>query len=96
MGVVKMTQVTVGAQVGGDSYSEIVFVTDPAALYRLKKGQGSLSAQASGTIAGQGGQAAPAEAGLQVYTLPIGGAMASAAVGGQKFDYHPYTSQPRS
>jgi lipid-binding SYLF domain-containing protein len=97
MGSVKMTQVSVGAQVGGGSYSQLIFISDESALYRFKKGQSSLSAEASAGIAGQEAKAVPpAEGGLTVFTRPIGGAMATAAVGGQKFDYHPYVSKPGS
>jgi lipid-binding SYLF domain-containing protein len=95
VGSVKMTQVTVGAQVGGANYSELIFIADDSAMYRFKKGQGSLSAEASAGIAGQEKKAVPpAEGGLTVFTLPIGGAMVEAAVGGQKFEYRPYTPAP--
>ncbi len=97
MGTVSLTQVTVGAQVGGQKYSELIFIKDRPALYRMKRGEGSLSAEASAAAAGREGMAAPRwDNGLRVYTLPIGGLMAEASVGGQKFDYHPYATPPRS
>jgi lipid-binding SYLF domain-containing protein len=91
LGSVKMTQVTVGAQVGGKSYSEIVFITDEAALYRFKRGDAQLSASASATLAGEESRVAPKpEHGLEVFQMPISGVMAEASVGGQRFEFTPF------
>jgi lipid-binding SYLF domain-containing protein len=97
VGTVKMTQLSVGAQIGGQTYSEVVFLQDKAALYRLKRGETSLSASASAVAADQQRTALPKwENGVSVFTMPISGAMAEASIGGQKFEYHPFARPPRS
>jgi lipid-binding SYLF domain-containing protein len=91
VGTVKMTQVSVGAQVGGKTYSEIVFLQDKPALYRFKRGESSLSAHAGANLAGEERKAPPQyDNGMLVFTKAISGIMADASVGGQKFAYTPF------
>ncbi len=44
IGKTSMTQVSIGFQLGGQAYSEMVFFQDPAALQRFRSGKFSLSA----------------------------------------------------
>jgi lipid-binding SYLF domain-containing protein len=86
-----LTQVTVGAQLGGQSYSEIVVFENAEALASFKKGQLAMAAQVSAVIASSGASAnAKYTQGVAVFTLPKAGLMAEASVGGQKFGFRPF------
>ena len=90
IGRASLTQLTVGAQIGGQSYSEIIFFEDKKTLDDFKKGNWELSAQASAIIVKQGASKdASYDHGVAVFTMPKKGAMAEASVGGQKFKYTP-------
>jgi hypothetical protein len=92
VGRVSMSQVTIGAQAGGQAFSEIIFFEVPKPLNDLKAGNGSLSAQASAVALTAGASAkAKFRNGTAVFTATKGGLMLEASVGGQKFDYTPFT-----
>ncbi len=91
VGRASLTQVTVGAQLGGQSYSEIVFLESEDALDRFKRGQVSVAAQASAVVAAKGASANVRYArGVAVFTLAETGLMAEASIGGQKFAFRPF------
>lgn len=90
VGYATLTQVTVGAQVGGQSYSEVVFIQDAATFNRFKRGQTEFAANASAVIAKSGGGASnDYEQGVAVFVRSLEGIMAEAAIGGQSFKYRP-------
>jgi len=90
VGRATVTQITVGAQIGGQSYREIIFFKDKETLDTFKKGNLELSAQVSAIIVRQGASKdASYDHGVAVFTMPRKGAMAEASVGGQKFKYTP-------
>jgi len=90
IGRASVTQLTVGAQIGGQSYSEIIFFADKATLDVFKKGNWELSAQASAIMVKEGASKdASYDNGVAVFTMPKKGAMVEASVGGQKFKYTP-------
>lgn len=85
-----LTQVTVGLQLGGQAYHEIIFLRDKTAFERYKSGRLKLSAQLSAVAATAGASAdASYEQGVAVFTLAKGGLMYEASVGGQSFSYEP-------
>ncbi|TDY03973.1 YSC84-related protein [Thiohalophilus thiocyanatoxydans] len=85
-----LTQLTLGLQLGGQAYHEIIFFADRAAFERFKTGRLELSAQLSAVAATQGASAdAGYEQGVAVFTLAKGGLMYEASVGGQNFSYEP-------
>ncbi len=90
IGHAKMTQTTVGAQVGGQTYAEVILFEDEAALDRFKVGKFEGSAAAT-AIGGKKGAAAASKYkdGTAIMVLPLKGAMAEAAGGGQKFAFMP-------
>ncbi len=90
-GKAALNQVTVGAQAGGQSYSEIIFFQTPAAINDFRQGKFELAAQMS-AVAIRAGASANANYtnGVAVFTQAKGGLMAEAAVGGQKFSYTPF------
>jgi len=90
IGRATVTQLTVGAQIGGQSFSEIIFFADKKTLDDFKKGNWELSAQASAILVKEGASKDSSyDHGVAVFTMPKKGAMAEASVGGQKFKYTP-------
>src|SRR5260370_1210291 len=83
-----LTQVTIGFQLGGQAYREVIFFKDRRALDDFTRGNFQLSAQAS-AVAIKAGVAANLayNDGVAIVTMAKGGLMYEASVGGQKFDY---------
>lgn len=90
IGDVHMTQATVGAQIGGESFSEVIFFETKAALDRFKENRFEMSAGLSAVAAGSGtSKDAKYTDGVAVFTQAKKGLMAEASVGGQKFKFTP-------
>lgn len=95
IGQAMMTQASIGAQIGGQTFSEVIFFENPAALNDFKFGKFELSADVSAVVAAEGAsKAAKYKQGVAVFTLPKKGVMLQASVGGQKFKFVPLTVQP--
>ena len=83
-----LTQVTIGLQLGGQVYSEVVFLKDAAALDNFKRGKLKLDAQASAVALTARASADLAyRDGVAIVTMAKGGLMYEASVGGQKLSY---------
>jgi lipid-binding SYLF domain-containing protein len=93
-GKVTLSQVSVGLQLGGQTYSELILFQDQGALDQFKRGQFTMSAQMS-AVAATAGASATARTinGVQVFTITKGGLMYEAAIGGQRFTYTPYAGE---
>ena len=92
VGETSLTQVTVGAQLGGQAYSEVVFFETEHALSRFKRGEFAMAAEVSAVVAASGASADAKYAnGVAVFTMTKGGLMAEASVGGQKFGFTPFS-----
>ena len=90
IGTTSLTQVTVGAQLGGQQYSEIIFFDSKDALESFKGGHFTMAAQVSAVAAAEGASAnAKYSQGVAVFTVAKGGLMYEASIGGQKFSFHP-------
>lgn len=88
VGTTKLTQVTLGFQLGGQAYSEVIFFQDENAFRDFAEGNFELGAQASAIAVTAGASAdASYDRGVAIFTLPKGGLMYEATVGGQKFSY---------
>jgi lipid-binding SYLF domain-containing protein len=93
IGYADLTQASVGAQLGGQTYSELIVFENKAALDRFRQNSLEFSANASAVIVKSGaGTAARYENGVAIYIMPRAGAMAEASVGGQKFTFVPDTT----
>lgn len=91
VGTCTLTQVTIGLQLGGQAYSEIVFFETALALTDFKKGTFALAAQVSAVAAAAGASAnAKYQNGVAVFTIAKGGLMYEASVGGQNFTFEPF------
>lgn len=92
IGETSLTQLTIGAQLGGQAYSEVVFFESEQALASFKKGEFAMAAEVSAVVAATGASAnAKYAQGVAVFTMPKGGLMAEASVGGQKFGFTPFS-----
>ena len=91
IGKASMTQVTIGLQVGGQEYSEVIFFEEPVDLERFTQGGLELAAQVSAVaITAGAADGANYKDGVVVFTRTKAGLMAEASVGGQNFSYQPY------
>ena len=91
IGKTTVSQVTVGFQLGGQAYSEIVFFENAATLSNFKHGNFAFAAQVSAVAIKSGASAnAKYQCGVAVFTMAKGGLMYEASVGGQKFGFQPY------
>jgi lipid-binding SYLF domain-containing protein len=89
----KLTQVSVGLQLGGQVYSEVVFFHNQEALDNFKKGHLKLDAQASAVALKERASVdLPYRNGVAIVTMAKGGLMYEATVGGQKFSFDPIES----
>ena len=85
-----LTQVTIGLQLGGQAYSEVVFFKDRDALAEFKRGRTKLDGQASAVALDvRAAKDLAYSRGVAVATMAKGGLMYEAAVGGQKFSFTP-------
>ena len=88
VGTAKLIQGTIGAQLGGQSYSEVVFFESAKALDEFKDGKTAISAALSAAVAADGaGAEAKYQHGVLVYTMQRSGLMFEASIGGQHFTF---------
>jgi lipid-binding SYLF domain-containing protein len=88
VGYCDMTQASIGFQLGGQAYSEILVFENTAAVERFKNGNFRFDAQAT-AVALKSGAGANAQFanGVAVFTMDEAGLMYEASIGGQKFSY---------
>ena len=92
-GEAKMTQASIGAQAGGQSFAEIIFFENEGALNNFKGSNFEMGADVSAVAVSEGAsKSAKYQQGVAVFTLPKKGLMVQAAVGGQKFKFQPITT----
>jgi lipid-binding SYLF domain-containing protein len=88
MGFAQLNQASIGAQAGGQSFSEIVVLRDQRALDRVKESKFAVGGQASAVAIRSGaGAAARFEEGVAVFVKPKGGAMLNVSLTGQRIKY---------
>ncbi len=87
----RLAQGTIGLQLGGQSFREVIFFEDAASLAEFTDGSFELAATIN-AIAAEEGSASKAtyQDGVAVFTVSTGGLMFEASVGGQTFDYAPW------
>jgi lipid-binding SYLF domain-containing protein len=88
VGYCDLTQASVGLQLGGQEYTEIICFKDKPSVQRFKSENFTLSAQATAVAleSGTGANAAYRD-GVCVFTMNEAGLMFETSVGGQKFTY---------
>jgi len=84
-----LMQGTFGLQAGGQQYQEVIFFENKAALDRFTNGKFKLAAEASAVALKSGAAVDVAyQDGVSIFTKTLGGVMAEASVGAQKFKFH--------
>lgn len=90
VGYCELNQATIGAQAGGQEYSELIVFQDEATLRKFQNKEYSFSANASAVALKDGAsKEGHFEHGVAIFTMPTGGLMAEASIGGQSFNYQP-------
>ncbi|HEX6837908.1 MAG TPA: hypothetical protein VF334_15120 [Polyangia bacterium] len=86
VGFATLSRASVGAQIGGQKYAELVAVRDRFVLDKMKAGNLDLGGQASAVILRAGAATATnfSDKGIAVVIDPIGGAMVNASISGQR------------
>lgn len=88
VGYCDLTQATVGLQLGGQTYSEIIAFETKSAVENFKQGNFRFAAQHTAVALKSGaGANAKYRDGVAVFTMDETGLMYEAAIGGQKFSY---------
>ena len=88
MGTTSLSQVSVGALIGGQVYAQYIMFKDETAYSHFTRGNFEMGAQVSAVAITLGASAdARYDSGVAVFTLTDGGLMLEASVGGQKFKY---------
>lgn len=88
VGFVELSQASIGAQLGGQTFAELIVLRDDAALDRLKSDNLDLGADASAVaLTSGGGRGVQFEDGVAVFVMPRGGLMVDISVHGQKIDF---------
>ena len=90
IGYADLTQASVGAQVGGQKYAELILFRTEQPFLDFRQGSFEFDARASAVAASSGAAAAADYSrGVLVETLPQSGLMVQAALGVQKFQFTP-------
>lgn len=88
IGYTTLSQGSIGAQIGGQVYHEIIFFQDENSMRSFTKGTFEFAAQATAVAAAAGASAnANYENGVAVFTVGQKGLMAEASIGGQNFTF---------
>ena len=90
IGSTKLTQVSIGFQLGGQAFSQIIFFKDKKSLERFTEGNFVFGASASAALIAGANASADYNDGVAVLTFSKGGLMYEASIGGQKFSYEEY------
>lgn len=90
VGETSLSQVSIGAQIGGQVYAQYIMFKDKTAFDHFTRGNFEMGAQVSAVAITLGASKdASYDSGVAVFTLADGGLMVEASVGGQKFKYTP-------
>ena len=90
VGYADMTQLSAGAQLGGQTYTEIVAFEDKEAMTRFRERELVIDAQASAVAVEAGtGTGADFHEGIAIFAVDRKGLMLEASVAGQRFSFEP-------
>lgn len=91
VGKSELKQVTIGLQLGGQKFIEVIFFKDKTAYDDFTRENFEFGAQASAVAFSHSASADLAyNGGVAIVTMAQGGLMYEATVGGQKFEYQAY------
>jgi len=89
IGTVEMREGSFGAQVGGQTYVELIVFRTDEAFTRLMGDDLALTAEASATVGEGAAAGARTDGDVAVYVSDESGAMIEASVGSQSLDFEP-------
>ncbi|HSK00686.1 MAG TPA: lipid-binding SYLF domain-containing protein [Kofleriaceae bacterium] len=90
-GYVELVQGSIGAQLGGQTFAQLVVVRDSNTLRKIKGGRFDLGADASVVALTTGAAASTSlDADTTVFVMPLGGLMVDVSVSGQTMTYRPW------
>jgi len=85
-----MSQATIGFQLGGQQYKEVIFFENEETYTKFTNRKAKFNGQASAVAITDGASADVSfKGGMAVFTQTDGGLMFEASVGGQKFSFNP-------
>jgi lipid-binding SYLF domain-containing protein len=94
VGYCDLSQATIGLQLGGQGYTEMIAFQTPDAVNNFKAGNFAFDAQATAVALKSGaGADAKYQNSVEVFTMDEAGLMYEASIGGQKFSYQDRVSQ---
>lgn len=83
-----LSQGSIGLQIGGQGYSELIFFQTKQAFDNFTKSEFAFAGQVSGVAVKAGAAQSAAYAnGVAIFTMPKGGLMGEASIGGQEFKF---------
>ncbi len=90
IGFADITQATVGLQLGGQAFMEVLVFESAGDVDHFTAGKLALTANASAVILKSGAaESTRYDDGVAIFLKPIGGAMVEASVGGQQYSFQP-------
>ena len=89
IGYATISQMTIGVQIGGDTFTEILVFHDDKQLDRFKKGHMAFSANASAVLVKAAAAGTTDFKGVTALAYSSGGMLLELALGGQKFNFNP-------
>ncbi len=92
IGFATLSQLTLGVQVGGQTFSEVIFFTDRKTLEAFKGGKVAFAANASAVIVKAAASGTINYSHCVAHAYSRGGMLLEASLGGQKFTFMPPTS----
>ena len=93
IGFATLSQMTIGVQVGGQTFSELIFFEDRAALEDFKGGKVAFAANASAVIIKAAASGTTNYAKCTAHAYSRGGMLLEVSLGGQKFTFMPPSSE---
>jgi lipid-binding SYLF domain-containing protein len=91
IGKASIIQLSAGAQIGGQAYSEVIFFRDKERADDFKSSQYEVGAQLTAIAVNEGtGKATTYTDGIAIFIMPKAGLMAEMSVSGQRFDFEPF------
>ena len=95
VGTVDLMQATIGGQIGGQNYSELIVLQDADAWERFKSGKMTIETGLSAVALDKTSHQPPKyNNGVVVFIHREGGLMAEAVIGGQQFKFVQPTTMP--
>jgi lipid-binding SYLF domain-containing protein len=90
VGYAAVAQLTIGVQLGGQTFTQVIAFESKEAFERFKQGKTAFAASASAVLVKAGAAAsADYQKGAKVFVYSDGGMMLEAAIGGQRFLFRP-------